>query len=79
MWADQHFNMEQKFWEVALTVAQIKTRLDFFHGKMDGDGTLEWNPLNFTASIKLSTNPILPWRPMEIMFLYGSPKLHFYS
>ena len=46
--------MEQKLWAVAFTRALLKTRLDLFCGKTDGDGTLgsqEGNPLNFTLSL----------------------------
>lgn len=34
------FNMKQKLWTLAFALALMKTRLDFFHGRMEGDGTL---------------------------------------
>ena len=34
------FHMRQKFWTLAFVLALLKTRLDFFPGRMEGDGTL---------------------------------------
>ena len=57
--------MEQNLWEVAFILGLLKTRLDFFHGKMDGNGTLESqerNPLNFPPLIKFTAVPhLLVW------------------
>ena len=35
------FNIKQKLWTPAFVLASQKTRLDFFCGRMDGDGRLE--------------------------------------
>ena len=35
------FNMRQKLWTLAFTLVLLRTRLDIFHGGVDGDGTLE--------------------------------------
>ena len=60
--------MERKLWAVALILALLKTRLDFFHSGNDGDGTLgsqEGNPLNFTSSMKFTTEPHPPVQDSE--------------
>lgn len=31
------FNVEQKLWEAVFTLALLKTRLNFFCGRMDGN------------------------------------------
>lgn len=48
--------MEWILWEVALILAQLKTRLDFLHGQME-IGALEENPLNVISSVKRSMIP----------------------
>ena len=35
------FNMKQQLWTLALVLALLKTRLNFFYGEMEVDGTLE--------------------------------------
>ena len=35
------FHMRQKFWTLAFVLALLKTRLDSFDGRMEGDGTRE--------------------------------------
>lgn len=68
-WAGLDFNMEQTLWAVAYILAPLKTRLNFFHGGRDREGTLEGDPLNFTSSIKLSM------KPQENSFLHGTPEM----
>ena len=50
--------MEHKLRMVDFILALLKTRLDFFHDEMEGNGTLgsqEGNPLNCTLSINHTT------------------------
>ena len=35
------FNVKQKLWTRAFVLALLRTRLDFFHGGMEGDEKLE--------------------------------------
>lgn len=74
-WAN--FDLEQKLWAVALIPALLKTKWDFFHGRLKGDGILKGNSLNITSSIKLSriTHPpvgasdsLIPVEPQELCF-----------
>ena len=64
--------MEQKLWSLALVLALLKIRLDFFHGRTDGDGissvSQERNPLNFTPLVKLTMEPH-PCGSQETVFL----------
>lgn len=70
------FNMEQELWSVAFILAPLKTRLDFFHGETDRDGTLEENPLNFTSLIQLSRKPHPLAGTSGNVFLTAPQELH---
>ena len=53
-----YFNMKHKHWGEFCILALLKKSLDFFHGVVNGDGTLgnqEGNPLNCTSSGNHST------------------------
>ena len=54
--------MKQKLWKLAFVSALLKTRLDCFHGRMDGDGTLEAQE---AASISTQINLAIPETPMH--------------
>lgn len=49
--------MEWKLWTMALILALLKTKLDFSHGGMEGNATLETQGFNFTK-IKITHPPV---------------------
>ena len=66
------FHMKQKLWTMVLVLALLITRLNFFHGGMKGDGTLETQGQVCTCINHLSTQlPVrgslecLPCDPVE--------------
>lgn len=67
------FNLEQKVWPLAFILTLLKVLLEFFHGEMDRNRTLEGTSFNFTASTKHSGNPILLWDPLGNSFPHSTP------
>ena len=71
--------MKQKLWKLAFVSALLKTRLDCFHGRMDGDGTLEAQE---AASISTQINLATPLSPVLGSMKYfsrnpmGQPDFH---
>lgn len=49
--------LEQRLWAVALTLALLKTRLDFFQGRMEEEGTLETQGSN-SIQISITHSPV---------------------
>lgn len=60
--------MKQKLWALAL----LKTELDFFHGGIEGDGTLEAQGQGQTSRINLEIRPQSPMRGF-LEFFPGNP------
>lgn len=64
---------EQKLWAMALILAVLKTKWVFFHGRMEGDGTLETKGLNSTER-KLSTAPHSPMGASGNIYSHDTPR-----
>lgn len=52
--------MKQKLWTLAFVFSLLKTQLNFFHGRMDGDWTLETQ-----GSISMGISLATPQSPMQ--------------
>ena len=66
------FNRKQKLETLAFVLALLRTRLDFFHGKMDGDKTLKTQgPISTQVNLATAQSPMhgsldcFPCDPME--------------
>ena len=65
---------------MAFALALLRTRLDLFHGEMDGDGRVgsqEGNPLNFASAINHTREPQTPVQVSGKEFLLDTARTHF--
>lgn len=72
--------MKQKLWPLASALALLERRLNFFHGGMEGDGTLgsqEENSFDITSQINhLATLVSCVWT-LEMLFLQSRGRACF--